>query len=143
MLYDYITELCQVLNIDVPNISHDISKFPTKTTLALCDSDGETIFIKPCNKPNPDCLFAIAHELRHVWQTKTNKALYLGNYKPIDLCSNIEEYNLQLAEIDANAFAGIVMIDMFGLTPLYQGMSQKVKNRINQRIQHIVKNHII
>lgn len=51
---------------------------------------------------------------------------------------DVESYNMQLAEIDANAFATIVMADCFGIRPLYQGMSDKVIQAIGKRVDEII-----
>lgn len=139
MFTTYIEKVCELLNIESPLISYDTSHFPTTTMMAQYNPDNNTIFIKHCNKPNPDQCFAIAHELRHIWQIKTDKSLYLKDYKTVDLCKNVEEYNLQLAEIDANAYAGFIMINMFGLQPLFEGMNEKVKKKIEARIQYITE----
>lgn len=135
MIKEYIKDICEELNIPVPEVSFDTSVFLTKTMLAYCD--GHTIYIKKTDRPNPDQLFAIAHELRHLWQIQEDEEYYLHDYKSADEIDN-ETYNLQIAEIDANAFASIVMIDWFGLQPLYQGMSDKVVSAIKNRIIEII-----
>lgn len=132
MIIEFVKDICEELNIDVPEISYDTSKFATETMMALCD--GNTIYIKPCDKPTPDMLFSIAHELRHMWQIKTDNHLYFDNYKTSKEV-DIETYNLQLAEIDANAYATVVMVDYFGLKPLYNGMSDKVISAIQEHIK--------
>ena len=140
MIHDFIADVCDILNIPIPLISYDISNFPTETMMAQCSPDGSTIFLKRYDKPNPDHFFAIAHELRHIWQMQNDKKLYLSAYKPIDLCKSAEEYNLQIAEIDANAFAGLVMISFFHLKPLFEGMPDCVKIKIYERMEYIKSN---
>lgn len=105
--------------------------------MAQCSADGSAIYLKKYGQPNPDQLFAVAHELRHIWQLRNNEHMYFSSYKPVDLCSSLEEYNLQLAELDANAFAGIVMIDFFGLTPLFNVVPDSVKSKIRERMDLI------
>lgn len=138
MIQDYIEDICNILNIPVPKISYDTSHFHSNTMMAQVDSSGKTIYLKKYNKPNFDQLFSIAHELRHVWQIKYNEKFYLETYKTIDLCSSTEEYNLQPAEIDANAFAYIVMVDFFQRQPLFHGLSENVKVKIMERVNEIV-----
>ena len=138
MIKQYVTTVCQILNINEPTVSSDTASFSTETTLVQCDPSGSTIYLKN-ESPNPDLLFAIAHELRHVWQVRTNKQLYLSEYKPAALMPSIEDYNLQLAEIDANAFAAIIMTDFFRLQPQWQGQSAKVISAINSRIKVILQ----
>ena len=78
MIYDFINEICTILNIPVPSVSFDTSNFATDTMMAQVDIDGKTLYLKKYDKPNPDQLFSIAHELRHIWQIKDSKALYLS-----------------------------------------------------------------
>ena len=82
-------------------------------------------------------LFAIAHELRHVWQIRTDSARWLDGYQPREECENKEAYNLQPAEIDANAFGGVVMVDLFGLFPRFDGVPESVKWHIYARMEEL------
>ena len=136
MINDFMTEICSVLNINKPSVSYDTSHFTTNTMMAQCDPSGDTIYLKKKDKPDPDYLFSIAHELRHVWQLVSDKDLYFSNYKPIDML-DIEIYNNQLAEIDANAFASLIMIDFFHLQPLYHGLSASTIANIKTRMKII------
>ena len=47
------------------------------------------------------------------------------------------KYNLQPAEIDANAFAASIMINWFGLRPQWDNVPQNVVNEINKRMKLI------
>lgn len=135
MIKEYIEDVCEELNILVPEVYYNTSNFRTQTMMAYCD--GKTIFIKPSDKPNPDQLFAIAHELRHLWQMQEDEDYYFHNYKSVNETDN-ETYNLQIAEVDANAFASVIMIDWFGLQPLYHGMSDKVVAAIKHHITLLI-----
>lgn len=137
MIYDFINDICDILNIPAPSVSFDISNFQTDTMMAQCKPDGSVIYIKKITKPSMDYLFSIAHELRHIWQIQNDEGLYFSTYKPIDLCTSVEEYNLQIAEIDANAFAGLVMIDFFRLKPLFEGVPDSVKAKIFERMEYL------
>ena len=137
MIYDFINDICDILNVSVPSVSFDTSNFPTDTMMAQCSSNGSTIYLKKYNKPNPDQLFSIAHELRHIWQSQNDEQLYFSKYKPINLCDSVEEYNLQIAELDANAFAGLVMMDFFHLKPLFEGVPNSVKTKIYERMEYL------
>ena len=139
MIEKFITDICELLDITVPSISYDISHFPTKTTMAQCELTNNVIYLNKLDKPNPDYLFAIAHELRHIFQHKNDEQFYLSNYKTSDNCSSVEEYNLQIAEVDANAFASIIMVEYFKLQPQWNGLSDKVINAINNRINIIIR----
>ena len=138
MIEEFITDICELLDITVPSISYDISHFPTKTTMAQCELTNNIIYLNKLDKLNPDYLFAIAHELRHIFQYQNDEKFYLSNYKTSDNCSSIEEYNLQIAEVDANAFASIIMVEYFKLQPQGNGLSDKVIHAINDRINIII-----
>ena len=138
MIEEFITDICELLDITVPSISYDISHFPTKTTMAQCELTNNIIYLNKLDKLNPDYLFAIAHELRHIFQYQNDEKFYLSNYKSSDNCSSIEEYNLQIAEVDANAFASIIMVEYFKLQPQWNGLSDKVIHAINDRINIII-----
>lgn len=139
MIKEFITDVCELLEIKVPKISYDTIHFVTKTTLAQCEPVTNTIYLNKVDKLNPDYVFSIAHELRHIYQYQTDKEFYLSGYKPSNKCSSVEEYNLQIAEVDANAFAAsIVMTDFFSIKPQWNGLSNKVINEINKRINIII-----
>lgn len=133
----FIEDICHLLGIDPPEISYDTSSLATNTNQAQTLSDGSTIFIKK-KKPDLDYLLAIAHELRHVWQIRTDYDKYFKDYKTIDLLDT-ESYNNQLAEIDANAFATIVMTDMFGISPQFYNLSETTKKMIKLRASKIAQ----
>lgn len=139
MIEEFITDICDLLNAPIPSISYDTSHFPTETTMAQCELTSNTIYLNKIDKPNPDYLFAIAHELRHIFQYHNDKQFYLSNYKTSNECSSVEEYNLQIAEVDANAFAAIVMVEYFHMRPQWNGLSDKVINAINDRINIIIR----
>ena len=139
MIEEFIIEICNLLDIPVPSISYDTSHFPTETTMAQCELTNNVIYLNKLDKPNPDYLFAIAHELRHIFQYQNDEKFYLSNYKTSDNCSSIEEYNLQIAEVDANAFASIIMVEYFHMKPQWNGLSDKVINAINDRINIIIR----
>lgn len=133
MIKELVEELCALLKIDVPEIIFT-TEFPTKTMQAMVE-DGK-LYLR--NKElNPDLAFAIAHETRHLWQMEYHAEEYYKNYKQREEVG-IEKYNLQLAEVDANAFATIIMKDFFGLKPLYNGMTEKTIVAIKKRIDELV-----
>ena len=75
---EYITDICELLNIPIPSILYDTSHFTTQTTMAQCELTSNTIYLSKIDTPNPDYLFSIAHELRHLWQyKKTNNFIFL------------------------------------------------------------------
>ena len=138
MIEELIADICELLDIPVPSISYDTSHFLTETTMAQCELTNNIIYLNKLDKPNPDYLFAIAHELRHIFQYQDDEQFYLSNYKTSDNCSSVEEYNLQIAEVDANAFASIIMVEYFHMQPQWNGLSNKVIDAINDRINIII-----
>ena len=138
MIEEFITDVCELLEIEVPKISYDTSHFPTKTTLAQCEPSVNIIYLNKTDKPNPDYIFYIAHELRHIYQYQTDEKFYLSVYQPSNKCSSVEEYNLQVAEVDANAFASIIMVEYFSMKPQWNGLSDKVISAIDNRINIII-----
>jgi hypothetical protein len=135
MINDFILDVCDILRIESPVISNKTDHFESDTMLAQCSPDGSVIYLKECDKLSYDLLFAVSHELRHVWQIRTNKEKYLGDYKPVRLCESVTEYNLQEAEIDANAFAAAIMMDFYDVRPLFEGLPGEVKSRIWDRVE--------
>ena len=143
MIEEFITDVCELLEIGVPKISYDTTHFTTKTTMALCEPETNTIYLNKVDKPNPDYVFSIAHELRHIYQYQTDEYFYLSGYKPSNECSSIEEYNLQIAEVDANAFASIIMTDFFSIKPQWNGLSDKAIDTIEKRIEFLLTTEFV
>ncbi len=143
MIEEFITDVCDLLDIEVPKISYNTSHFPTKTTLAQCEPSTNIIYLDKIDKPNPDYVFSIAHELRHIYQYQTDEQFYLSKYKPSSECSSVEEYNLQIAEVDANAFASIIMTDFFSMKPQWNGLSDKVIDAIEKRIKFLLATEFV
>ena len=138
MIKEFITDVCELLEIRVPKISYDTTHFATSTTMAQCKPTANIIYLTKIDKPNPDYVFSIAHELRHIYQYQTDEQFYLSGYKPSNKCSSVEEYNLQIAEVDANAFASIIMTDFFSMKPQWNGLSDRVINAIKSRIKFLL-----
>lgn len=140
MIKNYLIALCDLLDINMPSVSYDTSKFNSKTMMSMAEINekGSKIYLMKKSNPDPDYLFAIAHEMRHIWQAKTNMDLYLSNYKTANQFSSVNEYNLQLAEVDANAFAAIVMINMFGVKPTWNNLSDKVIATVEQQMNSMI-----
>lgn len=143
MIKEFITDVCEFLEIGVPKISYDTTHFATKTTMAQFEPETNTIYLNKVDKPNPDYIFSIAHELRHVYQYQTDEEFYLSGYKSSNKCSSVEEYNLQIAEVDANAFASIIMTDFFSVKPQWNGLSDKVIDTIEKRIEFLLTTEFV
>lgn len=134
---NFISFICDILLLDEPIISSDTSVFPTNTTFAMCDAEGKTIYLKPNIKEDYDLLFAIAHELRHVWQIRNDKS-YFMDYAPSNVIRDTDTYNSQTAEIDANAFAAFILIALFGVQPQFNGLSEETKQTIFKHMESVI-----
>lgn len=58
MIKRFIQLVCETLEIEIPKVSYDTSKFRTETMMAYCD--GETIYVKNLKNPTPD-VFLLYH----------------------------------------------------------------------------------
>lgn len=137
MIKKYIKLICEILSIKEPPIQVDASVFENSTALAYFDTENKILLVPNSPKPSFDTFFALAHELRHAWQIKTNYLLYFSNYKTRKELS-VKEYNSQLAEIDANAFAHMIVTSFFGVEPLYKGLDDEVKGKIKSRTNELM-----
>ena len=84
-----------------------------------------------------DYYFAVAHELRHLWQYLTNEKYWLGGYKTAEEIG-ITAYNRQRLEIDANAFAALIMVLSFGMVPTFQSIDMETRHMIEVRARQIM-----
>ena len=140
---DYICR--ELLDIQPVPIKFERNEgFSTQTTKAiLCikDNGEKTIYIDPEREFNPEIVFDIGHELRHLYQFQIlgmNGVLE----KPSSKCT-VEEYNMQFPELDANAFGEICMVEITGCKPLYNGFSKEVKDAINERVEFLFEHEFI
>jgi Zn-dependent peptidase ImmA (M78 family) len=125
MIYEFSAYISSILEIEEPKIIlEEDDAFPTPTMMGYYSSIENAVHLKKSLQIPNQC-FAIAHELRHAWQIKTNVEKYLENYEIRANC-NVEPYNLQLAELDANAFATCAMAKAFGVRPLFTGMNKEI-----------------
>ena len=136
----YIRTICDLLNIEIPQIVETGDVLDTDTMLAKADILNRKIYLSGKSK-SMDFWFAIAHELRHIWQAQDDFDKWFGNYMQIEN-TDIETYNLQDAELDANAFAMIVMVDVFGVKPKFNGLSPRIVEKIANRADKIAENGI-
>ena len=138
-IISYTKFICEFLEISIPKIlfknKKTQHKFLSNTMMAILYPEENTIYINHTIS-TLDIFFVIAHELRHLYQYIYHPE-WLINYQTIDQIKSIEEYNLQLVEIDANAFAKMIMINEFNITPLFESLSDKVKLRIHERMEII------
>ena len=136
LVNDFINELSKKLIIPVPVVYYDTCHFTNRALLAQCSSDGKKIYITPFSKLTMDIMFAIAHELRHIWQIQYRQKEYLETHKTMDM-TGLEQDNMQLLEIDAYAFAAIAMMDFFHVKPSFDNFSPDVIEKIWERAEQI------
>lgn len=134
----YISFLCSSLDIVPPRVHYGVEEMQSETTIAQATRGGEDIYLRDIGEQDErDVLFAIAHEIRHIWQIRKHENEFFGNYKPTRLCRNVNEYNLQKAELDANAYATAVMVTHFNCHPMFKGLDKMVKDEIYRRASGI------
>ena len=128
------TQIASDLDIDIPKISFaDATVLGTK--MAAIEMPGRGNLLIKKNLSLPETVLALAHELRHLWQIKQgvfNDSITYDRY--IDSKDNLEEYALQPCEVDANAYAQIVCVDLLGIKPIWKGYSVQVKAAIEKRV---------
>lgn len=131
----FARRVCAALGIEAPEIQFSANAPDGSTVLAWLCVDGDTVHVREGTDNVYDICFALAHELRHIWQ-RQNTAFFNG-YKPSNECESLTEYNLQPAEIDANAYAALVMVSAFGVKPLFNGLPDEVKTEIYTRMNDL------
>lgn len=132
-VYRFVKIICDDLRIKKPKIT--IEKIQG-TTLAKYIPKNNTVAIKKDYDNKYDLCFSIAHELRHKWQIDY-KVYNFNDYKNSKESLSIKEYNLQGVEIDANAYAYLIMIGVFDIEPLFNGLDDDVKHQIKKRAKEI------
>lgn len=140
MFEEYIEMICKILQIEKPFVKVDKSVFKNSTAMAYFDYKHNTLFFPKPLAPSFDVFFAIAHELRHSWQVNTNFNYYFSDYKTRNELTN-KDYNLQPAEIDANAFAKMVIFATFEAEPLFNGLDEDVKSKIQNRYEELISEY--
>lgn len=122
MVDDFIRYICEVLGINTPVVKINKNKMATESTL-VCIENG-IVYLRT-KQPTLDLLFVISYELRHLWQIKTDREFYFKDYKTSQEIDDIDDYNRQMAELDANAFGYMIMSANYGVEPLFNGLSKE------------------
>ncbi len=128
---DYIAQ--GVLKIRTPKWI-EVEILDTDTQIAAADIEKNIIYTKK-GTDEKMLFFAIAHELRHMWQAKNKKDLLIKFDKSK---KDIKCYNEQEAEVDANAFAAAIMVLMFGIRPLFKTLSEETREKIYAQTEIIM-----
>jgi Zn-dependent peptidase ImmA (M78 family) len=130
----YLGYLADVLSIARP-VLETVDMLDTKTMIARYDAGRNVIRLKK-SAGRADAAFALAHEMRHAWQAARRRDMLEGyQYN----AGNTDKYNGQAAEIDANAFAVIVMTDLYHLRPTFDGLDEETRKRIYARADEIAR----
>ena len=133
---------CRELRISEPNIRFvEADAFVTPTTKAATSRNGDGLIINydfiESNPDAPMLWLILSHELRHIWQSK--QVQYFDNYKTSAELS-IEKYNEQKAEIEAWAWAIIVVDEKFGIHPtLEKQFGNEFMQKVYDRVFEIIK----
>lgn len=129
-LVEFAGAISAVLGIVRPNIEHDEN-----------DSSAMSCYIPEEDKVrlqedlgSKEAYFTLVHELRHKWQLENQFEQYFLNYKEIEEIDD-DAYSMQKAEIDANAFAMIMMYQFYEDIPLFEDREEYKRKAIFERAQ--------
>ena len=128
---EFIRIICDDLKISVPNVRFTKSFKGSDTLLAEYDSHSNILMLRSKYENILDMFFCIAHELRHKYQL--DKDIYDFSSYVTSSTVDIKTYNMQEIELDANAYAYVVMVSAFNVEPLFNGMDEEVKRHILRR----------
>ena len=133
----FAREVCNILDISVPAIKFVPSdRMRTSTQIAALTPDA--VLVRNDVTVSPELFFAISHELRHSYQIANGADL--KEYQTSDKISN-GQYNFQPLEVDANAFAALIMYDFFGVVARFQYLPESVRDAISSRMEQIRKEY--
>ena len=128
----FAKKVSNILTLPLPKLVYD----STKTELATYFPAEDTIVLNN-QVPKSHLFFAVSHELRHQWQMLNNFEFFFSDYKELDECNSPLEYDLQIAEVDANAFAKLIIMALFDITASYKH-SAFYERIINKRMDEIL-----
>ena len=80
--------------------------------------------------------FAESLGITYAYQLENDRSLH--DYRTSDQL-DIDEYNAQPLEVDANAFAAVVMAEFFGISPQFLNMPESIRQLIYVRKRQIQK----
>lgn len=141
-ILDTAEKCAEDLKIDCPKISFELDGRTSGNIAAtILDSNKkfkEIMLIKDYDNLL-DALLAVCHELRHIYQSVYNEHIF-DDYVELGSDISFEGYNLQDAEIDANAYASLFIQANFGVKPLFQNFPEPIRKKIEKRIDFLRKN---
>ena len=133
---EYALDICDILNITCPIIK----VVSNKETLATYYPSGNLIELSDTYTDDYDYAFAIAHELRNVWQLKYKHADFASNgYIMYHERENDDEYYLQPLELDANSFSFAINYVYLDIVPSGNAYSKKVMDVFKQKVNIMIK----
>lgn len=147
LMFDFIIQKnIDFLKIKRPKILYkDRSFFSTPTTQSATADTGKEIalntdFTSLLKKDEIQACAILSHELRHCFQMQKKEIWEkeLKKYKTSNLLS-LNEYNEQLMEIDAWAWAFIMCRKLFRVKLTFEPFSEELKNRIYERADFILQ----
>lgn len=133
LISNFIADVCFVLGIDVPKITHNFLEICTDTRKE--QFTGEKFFIPATDEPDSEFLFYVAHNLRVRWQFLTNSDYF--DFQSVEEIG-IDNYDNQPAEVDAVAFASLYMIGYFQLMDDFTSVSCQTRELILKRMEEIL-----
>ena len=132
-------------HLDMPEVELvDRKDFPCDKMLAMFNGNGYKIciakdLVHDGGTKSLDLMFALALEMRRVWQNRYYYDKYLRDYKPIEECKNAKEYYLQAAVIDDYAW-GWIFLNSYDADPRIPIRYIAVRRRIKKRVKEIRPN---
>ena len=131
---EYIRALCNDLKIKPPK-AKTVSSLEG-TMLARYEANSGIMYIREKYEVPYDMYFSIAHELRHKYQIDKGKFDFEAYVTSSEV--DTKAYNMQEEELDANAYAYVIMVSAFDVEPLFSGLDEDVKREIIKRAEAIV-----
>ena len=140
-LDDFLTDVCIMLDIDVPKIIVDDEYLSSLNSICRSEFDlktGETRIIVKSKYENKLLLFAsLAHELRHHWQFRKYGIEWLEAKTRGELSP--DEYNLQRPELDAQAFVAFVIKDFYSIRIIFNELKKETSEIIYRKAAELEK----
>lgn len=133
LISNFIADVCFVLGIDVPKVTHNFLEICTDTRKE--QFTGEKFFIPATDEPDSEFLFYVTHNLRVRWQFLTNPDYF--DFQSVEEIG-IDNYDNQPAEVDAVAFASLYMIGYFQLMDDFTSVSCQTRELILKRMEEIL-----
>lgn len=135
MINNYVKMICGMLQLPMPQVFYSDNALQPGQHARLTP-DGKQLYLRKLKAASLDQLFAASSELRREWQRRTDNEKYYGEYKRREELP-LREFSLQPAEVDANAFAAVVVSAFFGVEPVFDEYPRVTRSRIDNRIAEI------